>query len=85
MHQVSVYFSLIVHRPQRTLYQVSPEYDFGKAIQEVINPDESVSRYDRLWRFSKPKILDAYLAGKLGYLSAGTERKSDYDEGKRIS
>jgi hypothetical protein len=71
-----VYFSIITHKPQRTLFQRS----FDTDIQEVISPDERVLRYNRTWRFSKPKIQNGCLVGKLGFTSSGTERKADYDE-----
>jgi hypothetical protein len=76
MPQMLVYFSIIAHKPQRTLFQDSFDVD----IRKVINPDKSVSRYGRTWRFSRPKDINGFLAGKLGFISAGTEKRVDYDE-----
>ncbi len=76
MPQMLVYFSIITHKPQRTLFQRSFDID----IQDVISPDESVLRYGRTWRFSRPKTHNGCLVGKLGFTSSGTERRADYDE-----
>lgn len=76
MPQMLVYFSIVTYKPQRTLFQRS----FDKDIQEVLNPDTRISRYGRTWRFSKPKISNGFLVGKLGFTSAGTEKRADYDE-----
>ncbi len=76
MPQMLVYLSIITYKPQRTLFQRS----FDTDIQEVINPDAKVSRYNRTWRFSKPKIRNGFLVGKMGFTSSGTERRADYDE-----
>ena len=76
MPQMSVHFSVVTYKPQRTLFQRS----FDKDIQEVIDPDTMVSRYGRTWRFSKPKMKNGYLVGKLGFIAPGTEKKADYDE-----
>lgn len=83
MPRVSVYFSKVAYKPQRTLDQALPEYSFDKAIKEVINPDKSVLRYGRTWRFSLPKDRNGFLVGKLGFTSSGTEKKADYDELKK--
>ena len=76
MPQMLVYFSMITYKPQRTLFQRSFDID----IQEVINPDTIVTRYGRTWRFSKPKIKDGFLVGKLGFTASGTEKIADYNE-----
>lgn len=76
MPQILVYFSIVIHKPQRTLFQRSFDMD----IQEVINPDTKIPRYGRTWRFSKPKIRNGFLVGKLGFLSSGIEKRADYDE-----
>ena len=83
MLQILVYFSIIAYKPQRTLDQALPQYSFRQAITEVVDPDITVSRYSRTWRFSQPKIHNGYLVGKLGFLSAGTEKRTDYDEVKK--
>ncbi len=77
MPQMLVYFSIVTYKPQRTLFQRS----FDKDIQEVIDPDTIVSRYGRTWRFSKPKMKNGFLVGKLGFTAPGTEKRADYDEG----
>ncbi len=76
MPQMLVYFSVVTYKPQRTLFQCS----FDKDIQEVINPDTRVSRYGRTWRFSKPKMKNGFLVGKLGFTAPGTQKRADYDE-----
>jgi len=80
MPQILVYFSKIAYKPQRTLDQALSQYSFEKAMQEVINPDKPVSRYGRTWRFSLPKKHNGFLVGKLGSISAGTEKRTDYDD-----
>ena len=76
MPRMLVYFSIITHKPQRTLFQRSFDMD----IREVINPDKGVSRYGRTWRFSKPKTHNGFLVGKIGFTSSGMEKRVDYDE-----
>lgn len=76
MPQMLVYFNLVTYKPQRTLFQRS----FSEDIQEVLNPDTMVSRYGRTWRFSKPKMKNGFLIGKLGFTAPGTEKRVDYDE-----
>ena len=76
MPQILVYFSVITYKPQRTLFQSSFDID----IQQVINPDNKIYRYGRTWRFSKPKIHEGFLVGKLGFISSGIEKRTDYDE-----
>ena len=76
MPQMLVYFSIVTYKPQRTLFQRS----FDRDLQEVINPDTIVSRYGRTWRFSKPKMKDGFLVGKLGYTALGMEKRADYNE-----
>jgi hypothetical protein len=71
-----VYFSTVAYKPQRTLFQRSFDMD----IQEVINPDTIVIRYGRTWRFSRPKMKDGFLVGKLGFTATGTEKRADYNE-----
>lgn len=76
MPKMLIYLGIIAYKPQRTLFQRSFDMD----IQDVINPDTKVSRYGRTWRFSKPKIRNGFLIGKLGFISSGTEKRTDYDE-----
>ena len=76
MPRMLVYFSKVTYKPQRTLFQRSFEID----VQKVISPEKIVTRYGRPWRFSKPKIHNGYLVGKLGFMLSGTEKKVDYDE-----
>lgn len=76
MPQMLVYFAKVTHKPQRTLFQRSFDID----IQEVISPDRTITRYGRTWRFSKPKIHNGYLVGKLGFMLLGIEIKAVYDE-----
>lgn len=76
MPQMLVYLNIITYKPQRTIFQRG----FATDIQEVINPDAKVSRYNRTWRFSKPKILNGFLVGKMGFTSLGTEKRADYNE-----
>jgi len=64
---------------QRTFYQQSYEVD----IQKVINPENIINRYERNWRFSKPKIRNGYLMGKFGFVQEGKEMVGDYDEDKQ--
>jgi hypothetical protein len=79
MTQILVYFCKVTYKSQRTFYQRSYEID----IQEVINPKNIINRYERDWRFSKPKIEDGYLVGKFGFMQVGKETKGDYDEEKQ--
>ncbi|MFZ7134504.1 MAG: hypothetical protein ACOWWR_19335 [Eubacteriales bacterium] len=80
MPQLTVCFCKLARTVQATLFQS----DFMTDIQKIINPDEkTVERYGRAWRFSKPKILDGYMYGELGYIAMGTEIKPFYDEEKQ--
>jgi hypothetical protein len=49
----------------------------------VINPKNIINRYERDWRFSKPKIEGGYFMGKFGFVQEGKETKGDYDEEKQ--
>ena len=79
MPQMLVYFCKVTYKLQRTIFQQSYEID----IQEVINPKNIINRYERDWRFSKPKIKGEYLMGKFGFVQEGKETKGDYDEEKQ--
>lgn len=79
MLQMLVYFCKVTYKLQRTLFQQSYEID----IKKVINPKNIINRYERDWRFSKPKIKDGYLMGKFGFVQQGKETKGDYDEEKQ--
>ena len=79
MPQMLVYFCKVTYKMQRTFYQQSYELD----IQKVINPENIINRYERNWRFSKPKIRDRYLMGKFGFVQEGKEMIGDYDEKKQ--
>lgn len=79
MLQMLVYFCKVTYKLQRTIFQQSYEID----IQEVINPKNIINRYERDWRFSKPKIKGEYLMGKFGFVQQGKETKGDYDEEKQ--
>jgi len=82
MPQVSIFFSRIVSKPQMTMFQVLSRFENN--IKEVLNPDKTVTRYGRTWRLSQPKIYeDNFFVGKLGYISSGTEKRTDYDEEKK--
>ena len=79
MPQMLVYFCKVTYKLQRTIFQQSYEID----IQEVIHPKNIINRYERDWRFSKPKIKGEYLMGKFGFVQEGKETKGDYDEEKQ--
>lgn len=79
MPQMLVYFCKVTYKLQRTIFQQSYEID----IQEMINPKNIINRYERDWRFSKPKIKGEYLMGKFGFVQQGKETKGDYDEEKQ--
>ena len=76
MPKMLVYFSILARKPQKTIFQSS----FDKDIWKVIDPDKNILRYGRTWRFSKPKEINGFLVGKLGFISSGTEKRADYDE-----
>lgn len=79
MPQMLVYFCKVTYKIQRTMFQQSYEID----IQKAINPENIINRYERNWRFSKPKIKDGYLTGKFGFIQEGKEMIGDYDEEKQ--
>lgn len=57
---------------------------FDQNIREVLNPDTTVSRYGRTWRLSQPIVFeDNFFVGKLGFISSGVEKRTDYDEEKK--
>ncbi|MDP4280388.1 MAG: hypothetical protein QQM50_07600 [Dehalococcoides mccartyi] len=76
----SVYFCKLAYIPQMTLFQPYPVENFEDAIRDIISPDKSINRYGRTWRFSLPRNFDGFLAGKLGFVSVGIEKKTNYDE-----
>lgn len=75
MPQTMIYYSIVTYK-DRTLFQRG----FKEDISEVINPTESVIRYKREWKLSRPKIYNGFLVGKIGYISSGPEKRVDYDE-----
>jgi len=79
MPQASIYFSKIVSKPQMTIYQVLDR--FNDNLREALSPDIRVTRYSRTWRLSQPKIYEEnFFVGKLGFISSGIEKRTDYDE-----
>lgn len=83
MPHVLVCFGKIALKPQYTFAQVMPDFNFKNALKEVLTPNEIVNRYNRDWRFSLPKTRRDFLLGKLGYVSAGMQKVTGYDETKK--
>ena len=46
----------------------------------ALSPDSHVERYNRSWRFSRPRRLDGWLLGKMGFERLGERAGSTYDE-----
>lgn len=78
MPQMLVCYCRLARKPQGTLWQ----FDFKTAIQGVIDPEKTVTRYGRPWRFSQPTIVENHLLGKLGFIASGKETRPFYDEEK---
>ena len=79
MPQITIFFCKVTYKPQLTMYQILDEYN--KNLRESINPDLTTTRYGKIWRFSQPKLFNSkFFVGKLGYTSAGIEKKTYYDE-----
>ncbi len=58
--------------------------DFHSDLLRAIDPANTVTRFGRTWRFSRPVDQDgAFLLGKLGFTHLGEEQRSDYDETKQ--
>jgi hypothetical protein len=49
-------------------------------VQKAIQPDDTVTRYGRTWRFSQPLLLDGFFCGKLGFVSEAEAMRTYYDE-----
>ena len=56
------------------------ERSFAEDIVNAISPDVRIRRYGRLWRVSKPRELDGFVAAKLGFERTGRGHAVSYDE-----
>lgn len=57
------------------------QHTFAEDIYVAIDPALTAARYNRTWRFSRPRTVeDEFLVGKLGFTSVATETRTDYDE-----
>lgn len=84
MPRLSVSFAKIAYSPQLTLKQAFARHSFADDLKTAIDPDLTVTRYSRTWRFSQPKSVGRkFLVGKLGFVSPMTETKTDYDEDRK--
>jgi hypothetical protein len=83
MPRMLIFFSKVAYKPQMTLEQARRGFDFRSAIEEAINPDNAVSRYNRTWRVSQPTYIEKFFVGKLGFMSSATETRTYYDESKK--
>ena len=79
MARLLIFFSKMAYKAQRTLFQGG----FTSDIEKAIDPDIVISRYGRMWRFSKPIYKHEFVMGKLGYMTSGKETKTYYDEKRK--
>lgn len=84
MPRLSIYFARMAYSPQLTLKQAFDRHSFADDLKTAIDPDLTVTRYNRTWRFSQPKgVGRGFLVGKLGFVSPMTETRTDYDEDRK--
>jgi hypothetical protein len=72
-------FTRVVRKPQGSLLMGQFDDDVQKAIQ----PDDTITRYNRTWRFSRPQRLDGFLVGKLGFVREAEAMHTYYDEQRK--
>lgn len=84
MPHTLIFFTKVAYKPQMTLDRALAKQGFADDIREALDPDVTITRYGRNWRFSQPKIHNRkFLIGKLGFISPTTERMTDYDENQK--
>ena len=84
MPQILICFSRVVHKPQLTLDHALSQRNFTDELMTALDPNRTVTRYRKNWRFSQPKIMNQkYLVGKLGFISSVQESITDYDENQK--
>ncbi len=83
MPQILIYFSKVAYKPQMTLDGALGR-SFANNIKEAIDPDVTISRYNREWRCSQPRMHNGeFFVGKLGFISPATETRTDYDDERK--
>lgn len=57
------------------------DQDFRTDTLAAIDPQNTTTRYNRTWRFSRPvEIDDRHIAAKLGFTHEGDQERIEYDE-----
>jgi hypothetical protein len=71
-----VYFAKITRGPQVGAFDQS----FADDILAALDPRNSVERYRRRWRASRPRLEDGFIVGKLGFVRTAAAAQTRYDE-----
>lgn len=77
MPTIALVAAKVARKPEvGALFHEAFEHD----IQLAIDPNLTVTRYDRTWRFSRAKRWESHLVGKLGFIHEEQSTEGYYDE-----
>src|SRR5262245_58427578 len=70
-----VYFAKI-SRAQTGMFDKT----FAEDLLAALDPQHEVTRYNRLWKLSRPRQEQGYMVGKLGFVRTSPAAETRYDE-----